>query len=214
MPQHTDYNVDISNILGGFESGNINDMMNYLLQTLGSAGYFTGEDTDWQSELYAGHEDPWSQVAHGHGDTGIAGGGGFTNWTEFSTALQDDPSQFGGYGDVLGELGSALAYVDPENLQEQYASGFSDISGAYQSGMKNLKKARGIGSKGGRYGSVATGGRNVGKKGGRQQYMSDYYDLTSNYQSGISNLQSGIEGSFRDALAQYMTMNPSLPEDE
>ena len=123
----------------------------------------------------------------------------------FGEGVIDDPSDVQqGWQSLL----SLLKGTKIPSLTSEYSQSTGDVGSEISSQLQSLFKERTLAGKGGRYGKIATGGKNL-TTSGRGEYLADYYDLQDKRYEMQSDLQGNLESDFMTNITNWMSMNPS-----
>ena len=200
------YDLGFSDIKGGYggdvqSAGNI---MEYIFNTLKTAGY-ENFGTGWGE----GGEDPYDW----YGQNRFGSSGSERTLQDWMSILDPSSSEYlyqgeqqaGARGPEMAErLFSVLSELNIPGLMQGYGQDVGDVGAEIGSQTNLLKKGLMTTGKGGRYGSLETGGRLKGG-GGRQNYLSDYYGLQEKQREMTTGLQTGVEEDINRMMIDYMS---------
>ena len=198
-----EYDLGFSDIYGA-GTGNVQgaqDIMGYLFDLLKKSGREEFQDSSFMSN------DGWS-----FGGKAQEQGYGLKGWQDW---LGGEPFQEGSattdenQQKIASTLLSMLQGSGVMDLTKGYGQDVGDIGSEFGAQLKGLQKGYASKGKGGRYGKIGTGGRNVGG-GGRSKYMSDIYGLQQKQQEMQQGLQDQFSSDFYSNLATWQGINPHL----
>jgi hypothetical protein len=204
--------LDYNQILGAQGGGqNLSDLMEALAGTLQKGGYFGADYTksgaqESLSDLgYGQYTTEWGKGAYSDQVGDMYGLSGVTGLLEeqFGEGVITDPSK---KQEGMQSLLKLLQSLNIPGMQKEYGQNVGDVQSEIGSQLQSLIKGRTIGSKSGRYGSIGSGGRNIGA-GGRNKYMSDYYGLQEKQFTMQQDLQKQMEEDLNLGVGQYMQLN-------
>jgi hypothetical protein len=194
-----DYDLGFSDIYGAGtgDVGGAQDVMGYLFDLLKKSGREEFEDYDWMA-------------SNAFGGLGQSRGYDLQDWESY---LGGEHFQEGGGASEQGQnmastLLSMLQGSGAMDLTKGYGQDVGDISSEFGAQLKGLQKGYASKGKGGRYGKIGTGGRNVGG-GGRSKYMSDIYGLQQKQQEMQQGLKDQFSSDFYSNIATWQGINPS-----
>ena len=194
------------NTLYGAGTGNVQgaqDVMRYLFDLLEKSGRKEFEGLNFMDEGQLGG---WTQ------DRGY----GLQDWESYlgnvgnpeTTGYNQDTEAGQWATKRASTLLNMLKGSGVMDLTQGYGQDVGDISSEFGAQLKGLQKGYTSKGKGGRYGKIGTGGRNIGL-GGRSKYMSDIYGLEQKQQEMQQGLQDQFSSDFYSNLATWQGINPS-----
>ena len=197
-----EYDLGFSDIYGAGtgDVGGAQDVMGYLFDLLKKSGREEFQDSSFMSN------DGWSfggkAQEQGYGLQGWQDWLGGAAFQEGSTTTSENQQK------MASTLLSMLQGSGTMDLTKGYGKDVGDIGSEFGAQLKGLQKGYTSKGKGGRYGKIGTGGRNIGL-GGRSKYMSDIYGLEQKQQEMQQGLQDQFSSDFYSNLATWQGINPS-----
>lgn len=202
------WNLGFSDVYGAGKGDveGAQDIMAYLFDLLrqsGREGFASGwgEDKEGEYDWMAPGKFGWQGEQMGYDLQG---------WQDYlgSEHFQEE----GGASEVGKNMASTLLSMlqgsGIEELTKGYGRDLGDISSEFTAQIQGLKKGYSSSGKGGRYGKVSTGGRDV-KGGGRSKYMSDIYGLQQKQQEMQQGLKDQFSSDFYKNIATWQGLNPA-----
>ena len=192
-----DYDLGFSDIYGA-GTGNVGgaqDIMGYLFDLLKKSKREEFQDSSFSDFSELGQT----------GEYGLQGWQGFLGGESFqegSTTTSENQQKM---ASTLLDMLKGSGVMD---LTKGYGQDVGDIGSQFGAQLKGLQKGYSSKGKGGRYGKVGTGGRNVGG-GGRSKYMSDIYGLQQKQNEMQQQLKDQFSDDFYSNLATWQGLNPS-----
>jgi hypothetical protein len=200
------YGLDFNTLYGAGtgDVGGASDIMQQLFDLLQKSGREEFQDVNFMSNMGAG--EGWSfggkAAQQGYGLQGWQDWLGGESFQEGSATTNENQQK------MASTLLSMLQGSGIMDLKKGYGQDIGDISSEFGAQLQGLQKGYTTKGKGGRYGRIGTGGRNIGL-GGRNKYMSDIYGLEQKQHEMQQGLQDQFSKDFYGNLATWQGINPS-----
>ena len=205
------HSIDFSTLQGAGTGGaqGIEKLLKALYGTLATAGYMGTEYQSGGDKYGAGLDSIYSKDYSGSSYTfgGWEDRGGFN----IDSIIGELEQRHGGdtqYDKGMMALVGLLKNFQSKDVVGGYGQSMGTISSEIGSELGSLTKGYGVAGKGGRYGKLGTGGRQLGR-GGRQAYTSDYYSLIDKQNEMQQNLQEDTLEQFMGNVGNWMQLHPS-----